>query len=107
MRRAVDVNHHLLALGSERFEAAGAVFVRNRDVPRIYDANHVAGVTASAPDEIEALLARVDAEYTHATYRIFHTDPFTPPTLEARLAYDGYDAGPPVRPRCSWSWRAI
>jgi GNAT superfamily N-acetyltransferase len=96
VRKAIDVNQRLLALGSETFEAAGGVFVRNRDVPRIYDANHVAAVTASAPDEIDALLGRVEQEYAHLPYRRFDTDPFTPPEVEARLAYEGYDPGSPA-----------
>ena len=60
--RALDVDAANLALGHETFEACGATFVRNRTYPLIYDANHVAAVSAATPDEIDRLLARVERE---------------------------------------------
>jgi GNAT superfamily N-acetyltransferase len=91
-RRALAVNQANLMLGNETFTAEGATFVRDTAYPSIYDANHVANVTAATPDEIERLLARVEVEYAHARHRAFHTDFLTPPTFEARLQLDGYDA---------------
>jgi ribosomal protein S18 acetylase RimI-like enzyme len=90
--RAVNVNHQLLALGNETFEAAGAVFVRNTALPRVWDANHIARVTACTPDEIDALLARADQDFAFASHREYDIDPFTPPEFVARLAQDGYRA---------------
>ena len=92
LRRAIDVNHRLLALGNETFEAAGGVFVRNPALRRVWDANHVARVTARAPGEIDALLARAGEEFAHAAHRRFDVDPFTAPEFVARLAQDGYQA---------------
>ncbi len=89
-RRALAVNQAFLALGNERFEADGASFVRNRSVPRIRDANHVALVTASAREEIDRLLECAEREFTGFPHRRFDLDFATPPTFEARLAYDGY-----------------
>ena len=89
-RRALAVNQANLALGHETFTADGATFVRDAGYPRIYDANHVASITASTPVEIDRLLARVDAAFAHCTHRSFHTDFTTPPAIEARLHLDGY-----------------
>lgn len=88
--RALDVNAANLALGNERLTADGATLVRNRDMPRIYNANHVSNVTASTPDEIERLLARVEREYEHCRHRQFDVDFRAPPAFVARLALEGY-----------------
>ena len=84
------MNQANLALGHETFRADGATFVRNTAFPRVHDANHVAHVTASTPDEIGRLLARVETVFAHCTHRKFHTDFRTPPAFEARLVLDGY-----------------
>ena len=89
-RRALAVDLALLALGNETFEAEGALFARNRDLPLERDANFVARVTASTPDEIERLLARVEREFAGLPYRRFDADHNTPPAFEARLLLDGY-----------------
>jgi GNAT superfamily N-acetyltransferase len=80
----------MLGLGHERFEADGALFVRNRQLPDIWEANHVTAVTAASPAEIERLLARVECEYAGFGHRRFDLDGTTPPELEARLLLDGY-----------------
>jgi GNAT superfamily N-acetyltransferase len=84
------VNEAQYALANECFEADGARFVRNTATPAVRDANHVSHVTASSPDEIEALLARVEREYAHAPARAYHCDFRTPPEFEARLLLDGF-----------------
>ncbi len=89
-RRALAVNQANLALGHEAFVADGAAFVRDSDYPRVYDANHVADITASTPDEIARLLARVETEFEHCAHRRYHADFMTPPALEARLQLDGF-----------------
>lgn len=91
-RRALAANQALLALGNEQFGPDGAMFVRNRSVPEIRDANHVAHVTASMPEEIDRLLARVEREFADLPYRRFDLDITTPPSFEARLAHDGYQS---------------
>ncbi len=90
IRRALAVNQAFLALGNERFEAEGAVFVRNRSLPAVRDCNHVAHVTASTPEEIDRLLARVEREFDGLPHRRFDLDFTAPPELEARLAHEGY-----------------
>ena len=89
--KALDVDAANLALGHETFEACGASFVRNRTHPLIYDANHVAQIRASTPEEIDGLLARVEREYDHAAHREFGVDFRTPPAFVARLLLDGYE----------------
>lgn len=78
-RTALAAVHGFPALGNERFEADGATFIRNRTVSDIRDANHVAHVTASTPQEIDRLLARVEREFAGFPYRRFHLDFTTPP----------------------------
>jgi GNAT superfamily N-acetyltransferase len=90
---AVAVNHDNLALGNETFEAAGARFVRNVNVPDVWDANHVDRIRAATPGEIDALLDRARREYAHCHHLRFDVDPSTPPEFEARLQLDGYVAG--------------
>jgi ribosomal protein S18 acetylase RimI-like enzyme len=80
----------MLALGHEIVHDAGAVLVRNRDVPDIWDANHAQQVTAATPSAIERLLARMDEVYAASGHRRFDCDFTTPPGLEARLLLDGF-----------------
>jgi len=89
-RTALAVNQAFHALGNERFEADGAIFIRNRETPAIWDANHVTQVTASTPQEIERLLERAEREYAGFPHRRFDLDFTTPPQFEARLALEGY-----------------
>lgn len=90
IRHALDVNLAMLAMGSDRVEAEGARFARNRALPAVWDGNHVSHVTASTPDEIDRLQARVDVEFADVSYRRYEIDRDTPPQFEARLACDGY-----------------
>ncbi len=87
---ALAVNEAYQALGNERFEAEGATFIRNREIADIWDANHLAHITASTPGEIDRLLERVELEYAGFNHRQFRVDFTTPPALEARLALEGY-----------------
>lgn len=89
-RAALATNQAYHALGNERFQADGAVFIRNRQTPAIWDANHVTQVTASTSQEIERLLARVEREYAGLAHRRFDLDFMTPPQFEARLVLEGY-----------------
>ncbi len=89
-RSALAVNEAYQALGNERFEAEGATFVRNREIADIWDANHLAHITASTPEEIDRLLERVELEYAGFNHRQFRVDFTTPPAVEARLALEGY-----------------
>ena len=74
----------------ERFEAEGAVFVRNRSIPDKYYANHVEQVTASTPEEIARLSKRVEVEFEGFRHRSFYMDRDTPTEFEAWLLMEGY-----------------
>jgi ribosomal protein S18 acetylase RimI-like enzyme len=90
-RRAIATDYALMALGSERFEAEGATFIRNPSVPLIRDANQVISVGASSADEIDRLLARADREYAGSPHRQFRLDFTASPEFEARLVLEGYE----------------
>jgi ribosomal protein S18 acetylase RimI-like enzyme len=90
-RRALAVDRAFLALGHETFAAAGARFVRDLGVPAIHDANSVTDVTATTPEEIERLLARVEREFAGVRHRQFLLDTATPPAVEAALVLRGYE----------------
>jgi GNAT superfamily N-acetyltransferase len=92
-RLALDVNQAFLALGCEVFEAEGALFVRDRSVPGIRDANHVTHVTAATLEAIDRLLARAEREFAGFPHCRFDIDSDTPPEFEARLALEGYTRG--------------
>jgi GNAT superfamily N-acetyltransferase len=87
---ALRVNSELLPLGHERFEVEGAMFVWNRAIPAVRDANHVTKVTVRTEAEIDALLHRVEIEFEGFPHRRFDLDFTMPPELEARLSYEGY-----------------
>jgi hypothetical protein len=80
----------MLALGHERFVADGATFVRDRDLPDIWEADHATAVTAATGEAVERLLASVEREYAGFGHRRFDLDFTTPPVFEARLLLDGY-----------------
>ena len=86
--RAID--EFPIYAGGERFEADGAVFVRNRSIPDKYYANHVEQVTASTPDEIARLSERVEAEFEGFRHRYYYVDRDTPTEFEAWLLMEGY-----------------
>ena len=90
-RRAVATDYGFMALGSERFDAEGATFIRNASVPLIRDANQVISVGASSANEIDRLLARADREYAGSPHRQFRIDFTASPEFEARLVLEGYE----------------
>jgi ribosomal protein S18 acetylase RimI-like enzyme len=91
-RVAIRVDHAHEALGHRSFEAVGAVFVRNPELPDIHVANYGHSNTASSPDEIDRLLARAEREFAGCPHRCFEVDGDTPPPFEGRLVSEGYEA---------------
>src|SRR5688572_10398450 len=87
---ALATDRAYLALGNETFEAEGALFVRNRDLPVLWDANHVTRITARTPEDVDRLLARADVEHAASPHRRFDVEPSSPPALEARLVLLGW-----------------
>jgi GNAT superfamily N-acetyltransferase len=89
IRHVYETAERYLALNCETFEADGATFIRDRNLPDRYDANHVYDVRAETPEQIEALLSRVDGEYDGYRHRAYDLGPLTPPQFVARLSLDG------------------
>jgi GNAT superfamily N-acetyltransferase len=87
--RSIDTNGANFQLGNEVFTLARATFVRNREAPDIYDANHVTRIQARTPEEIDELLTATDREFASAGHRRFDVDYRTPPEFVARLLLDG------------------
>ena len=88
--KALATTRALAALGIESFEAVGATFVRDRQVPRLVQSNYVTNVEASTATEIDVLFERLEVEYADAQHRRFEVDFTTPPEFEARLACEDY-----------------
>ncbi len=88
--KVLDADAALMALGCERFEGDGATWVRDRQFPSIYDANHVTGASVTSTGDVDHILRRAEDEYAHCNHRRFHVDFRTGPLLTARLALDGY-----------------
>jgi GNAT superfamily N-acetyltransferase len=87
--RVYETSQRYLEINCEAFEADGARFIRNPALPSRYDANHVHSVSAETPEEIEALLRRVDDVYGGFGHRAYDLGPMTPPQFIARLSLDG------------------
>ena len=58
VRRACDTYEAYFALGNGCADEEHLRFVRNPGAPNVYDANHIAKVSAATPEEIERVLAR-------------------------------------------------
>ena len=91
VERACDTLAHYRALGNEVLDAPRALFVRNPDLPTVYDANHVSTVRTKVPSEIDDVLERAEQVFANFRHRRFYCDPPTPPDFEARLVLDGYE----------------
>jgi hypothetical protein len=91
VRRAVAVDEDNRSLGATIRREGGATFVHDRSLPQIHDLNHVGCVRVSDPAGIDALMARIEAEYAGCRHRQIVVDPETPPEFEARLVLDGYE----------------
>jgi GNAT superfamily N-acetyltransferase len=87
--RAIDTDGANFQLGNEVFTLARSTFVRQRETPDIYDANHVTRIQARSPEAIAELFAATDREFQSAGHRRFDVDYRTPPEFVARLLLDG------------------
>ncbi|HME72260.1 MAG TPA: GNAT family N-acetyltransferase [Myxococcota bacterium] len=88
---SVEADYHA-AGAAESFRRAGALFVRDARTPQIYDANH-ARLVRTDEARVDELLEAVDAELSARGHRAsIRLDPLSvPPSLEARLALDGWE----------------
>jgi len=71
---ALDVNYFNLALGHDVDERAAATFVRNRGLPRIYDANFAFAIRAAGREAIQMLLSDARTHFAHAERLTFRCD---------------------------------
>lgn len=93
-RKIVDAYHWQRELGNDVIHTPQGRIVKNATVPDVWDANHASAVTAKHPDDIAALLSDMERHLSHTSWRVIHTDPFTPEPFVARLALDGYAEQP-------------
>ncbi len=84
------------SLGLEVIEGSFCAFVVDKAHPTVWSSNHVAGVTASTPEQIEAVLAQTALQLAHCSDYLVATDCFTPQAFVARLLQDGYRELTPV-----------
>ena len=84
------------ALGSHWEDTGLGRFVVDPTRPMVWDANHVSRVTASSTAEMDRLLEEMEARFAHCAHRVVATDPFTPPSVSARLMLESYDELTPV-----------
>lgn len=89
LRRVCETLAAYTALGNESFVAHDAIFVRNHQTPRRYDANHVGLIRTTDPREVEALLVRADRDFEGFGHRRFDVDALTPAQVSARLSLMG------------------
>lgn len=88
--KVLHLDAQLMSMGCERFEAEGATWVRDRQFPDVYDANHISAISATTADGVDRILARAESEYAHCNHRRYHVDFRTSPLLTAQLALKGY-----------------
>jgi GNAT superfamily N-acetyltransferase len=94
-----------------------ATFVHDAAHPNIWVANHVSGVRAAHPDDIDQVLDHADRVLAHSSHRFAIIDPMTPPAFAARLAIADYREmaptiqmvldGPLSRPGASLALRPV
>jgi GNAT superfamily N-acetyltransferase len=91
LRRVYETLEGYYELGCEVRNEQRARFVRNLDTPRIYDVNFASFLRARTEREIDAVLRQADEVFNGLHHRVFHLDPWTPTTFEARLLLEGYE----------------
>jgi GNAT superfamily N-acetyltransferase len=90
VRRIAEAFEWHRALGNQVAQGPHGRFVMDPAHPEVWSANHVSGITAAAPSEIEALLAEMDVRYAYSPWRVTCADPFTPPPFVARLLQEDF-----------------
>nr|RNJ65848.1 MAG: GNAT family N-acetyltransferase [Leptolyngbya sp. IPPAS B-1204] len=93
-RKIVDAYRWQRELGNDVIQTPHGRIVKNATMPDVWDANHASAVTAEHPDDIGAFLGSMERHLPHTSWRVIHTDPFTPEPFVARLALDGYAEQP-------------
>jgi GNAT superfamily N-acetyltransferase len=81
-------------LGHTQIAAPGCHIVADPAHPDVWDSNHADEVTAPSDAEIDAVFAAMDQHLGHTSWRVIHTDCFTPDPFLARLALDNFAERP-------------
>ena len=81
-------------LGNAQIVAPGCHLVADPRHPDVWDSNHADEVTARTNAEIDAVFAAMDRRLGHTSWRVIHTDCFTPDAFLARLALDDFEERP-------------
>jgi GNAT superfamily N-acetyltransferase len=81
-------------LGKTNIRASYCNIVVDRAHPDVWDSNHADDVTAQADGESDAVLAAMEKYLGHTSWRVVHTDLFTPDTFLARLALENFEERP-------------
>jgi len=84
------------ALGHKVVRSRHGRLVSDPEHPSVWSANHMSGVRASSPEEIEQALADLEAAFAGSPYRVVDADALTPPGLLARLALEDFQEQPAV-----------
>lgn len=87
--RAIETRWGYFALGNEVTSSSLGMVVRNYSCPLIRDANFVMA-TGGQAEEILCWAERALADSPHLAFKL---DPTSPPDLEARLLFEGYEGG--------------
>jgi len=81
-------------LGNTNIPAPHCHIVAGPMHPNVWDSNHADDVTAQTDAEIEAVFAAMERHLGHTTWRVFHTDGFTPDAFLAHLAFHNFEERP-------------
>ena len=81
-------------LGATVFETPHCGIVADTSKPQVWDCNHADDVTARDAAECDAVFAAMDRHLCHTSWRVVHTDGFTPDAFLARLAHADFHERP-------------
>ncbi len=90
LRAIADAHDWHEALGNRTVDGRFCRFVQDPDHPEVWSSNHVSGVTASSPGDIDEFLTEMDERFAYSPFRVVTVDAFTPPSCVARLAFEDY-----------------
>jgi len=94
VEKVAEAGAWLAGIGQEVRDGPRCRIVRNPDHPLIWDVNHLRLIRARNEGEIREMMAAARAALAHASHRVLHVDPLTPPAVEAWLAIEGYENDP-------------
>lgn len=78
------------SLGNQITDSRYCRLIADPSNPDVWSSNHVSRITASLPEEVDAVFADMERHFAHCTHRLASVDCFTPPLFVARLAMLNY-----------------